>query len=459
MRLAFHDRDDETRRLDRFLRNTTAELVIVYGRRRCGKSTLLQRVLSPQQIYFQADQRETPLQLDSLATVLSARLTDFDKVRYRTWDQLLASLYARADRLVHVCLDEFPYLAQADPALPSILQRYIDRPTGRVAWILCGSSQRMMHGMVMDRSAPLYGRAREVLKIEPLSAGWVMHALALDATDAVKAYATWGGVPRYWELASEYGGQEEALEDLVWNPRGVLHEEPGRLLLDDLRSAVQPYSILSLIGNGCHRPAEISARMAKPLSSLARPLAQLCELGYVRRDVPFGDDRKKTRRALYRLNDPFLRFYFRFVLPYESPLAQGITREAVHGWQRDRQGFFAACWEDLCRAAVPWIPGFDPPYGAASAWSPIGDKQADVDVVALSLDRKSLLLGECKWSDRNRRFDLDAIDRRLREMGERVPMARGKRIVTSCWLGGTAQTTGRIDRLLTPDDVMAALIR
>ena len=312
----------------------------MYGRRRCGKSTLLQRVLKPQQCYFQADQRETPLQLESLAAELSRRLTDFDKVRYRTWDELLASLYARADRLLHVCVDEFPYLVQADPALPSILQRYIDRQAGRVAWILCGSSQRMMQGMVMDRRAPLYGRAREVLKIEPLSAGWVMHALALDATAAVRAYATWGGVPRYWELASEYGDQDEALEDLVWNPRGVLHEEPGRLLLDDLRSAVQPYSILSLIGSGCHRPAEISARMAKPLSSLARPLAQLCELGYVRRDVPFGEDPKKTRRALYRLNDPFLRFYFRFVLPYESSLARGITREAVHDWQRDRQGFF-----------------------------------------------------------------------------------------------------------------------
>ena len=459
MRIAFHDRDDETRRLHRFLRNATAELAVVYGRRRCGKSTLLQRVLSPQQIYFQADERETPLQLESLATVLSLRLTDFDKVRYRTWDELLASLYARADRLVHVCLDEFPYLVQADPALPSILQRYIDRQAGTVAWILCGSSQRMMHGMVMDRSAPLYGRAREVLKIEPLAAGWLMQALALDATDAVRAYATWGGVPRYWELASEYGDQDEALEDLVWNRRGVLHEEPGRLLLDDLRTAVQPYSILSLIGNGCHRPAEISARMVKSLSSLARPLAQLCELGYVRRDVPFGEDPKKTRRALYRLNDPFLRFYFRFVLPYESSLAEGITREAAHVWQQERQGFFAACWEDLCRAAVPWIPGFDPPYGAASAWSPTGGRQADVDVVALSLDRKSLLLGECKWSDRSRRFDLDAIDRRLRENGTRIPMARGKRVVTSCWLGGTARTTGHIDRLFTPDDVMRALTR
>ena len=455
----FYNRDDETRRLNRFLASGKAGLVVIYGRRRCGKSTLLQRALSDRHIYFQADKREVPLQLESLAAALARRLPDFDKVKYRTWDELLASLYARADRLMHVCIDEFPYLVQADPALPSVLQRYVDRPDGRIGWFLCGSSQRMMHGLAMDRKAPLYGRAREIIKLEPLSAGWLMPALALGAADAVKAYATWGGVPRYWELASEYANQEEALTDLVLEPRGVLHEEPSRLLLDDLRSAVQPYSILSLIGTGCNRPSEIAARMAKPLTSLARPLSHLCELGYVRRDVPFGESPKKTRRALYRLNDPFLRFFFRFVLPHESSLAQGIAREAVNHWQQERRHLIAACWEDLCRAAVPWIKAWDTSCGVASAWWQGGAKQAEVDIVAVSSDRKSLLLGECKWSDRKKRFDLNARDDQLRRKAELIPTTRGKRIITSCWLGGNARTTGRIDRLVTPDDVMSALMR
>jgi AAA+ ATPase superfamily predicted ATPase len=456
---AFYNREDEARRLNRFLSSGRGGLVVVYGRRRCGKSTLLQRVLSPEQVYFQADQRERPLQLEALAAALARRLPDFDKAKYRTWDELLASLYARADRLIHVCLDEFPYLVQADPALPSVLQRYIDRPDGRLGWILCGSSQRMMQGLVMDRRAPLYGRAREIVKIEPLAAGWLMAALRLSATDAVKAYATWGGVPRYWELAAEYDSQEAAMEDLVWNLRGVLHEEPGRLLLDDLRSAVQPYSILSLIGVGCHRPSEIAARLGKPLSSLARPLFQLCELGYVRRDVPFGEDAKKTRRALYRLNDPFLRLFFRFVLPHESSLAQGIVREAVLSWRHDRHHLFASAWEDLCRSAAPWMEGWDSPFGAASAWWRDEERQAEVDVAAVSLDRKSLLLGECKWSDGRKPFDLSAIDARLRQKAAFIPLAKGKRIVTSCWLGGSAKTSGRIDRLLAADEVMSALMR
>jgi len=459
MKRAFYNRDDEVRRLSRFLASGKPGLVVVYGRRRCGKSTLLQRVLSEEHTYFQADQRETPLQLESFAAGLAQQLNGFDAVRYRTWDELLTSLYARADQLIHVCLDEFPYLVQADPALPSILQKHLDRPDGQVAWFLCGSSQRMMQGLVLDRKAPLYGRAREIIKIDPLPAGWLMPALRLSAADAVRAHATWGGVPRYWELASEYGNQEEALMDLVWSPRGVLHEEPGRLLLDDLRSAVQPYSILSLIGTGCNRPSEIAARMEKPLSSLARPLAQLCELGYVRRDVPFGENDKKTRRALYRLNDPFLRFFFRFVLPHKSSLAQGITREAVHSWRRGRQHLLAACWEDLCRAAVPWLQEDDMSNGVASAWWSNGKEQAEVDIVSVSLDKKSLLLGECKWSERKKKLDLSAINRRLREHAEHIPTARGKRITTCCFLGGNAQTTGQIDRLLTPDQVMTALKR
>ena len=457
---AFYDREDEQRRLKRFLAAKGGGLAVLYGRRRCGKSTLLQRVLAGEEVHFQADQRETPLQLESLAGALAERLPDFNRVRYQSWDELLSSLYARTSgRRMTVCLDEFPYLAQADPALPSVLQRYLDREEGRVKWILCGSSQRMMHGLVLDRKAPLYGRAREILRIRPLSPGWVLPALRTNASEAVKAYALWGGVPRYWELAAEYATHEKALEDLVWDRGGILHEEPTRLLLDDLRSAVQPYSILSLVGTGCHRPSEVSARLGKPLSGLARPLAQLCELGYLRRDVPFGEKPRKARRVLYRVADPFLRFYFGFVLPHESSLAQGIVREALQSWKEQRNQHYAACWEELCRSAAPWVQGDIPAFGMASAWWQGAEQQAEVDLAALSLDKKCLLVGECKWSDRRKKYSLDAIDQELRDKAASMPMAKGKRVITSCWLGGSASATGHVDVLFTPDDVMAALTR
>jgi len=455
----FYNRDDESRRLERFIETEAGALAVVYGRRRCGKSTLLQRVLSGPHVYFQADQRETVLQLEAFAGAIGQKLVGFDKAEYRTWDALISSVVLRVDERLMICIDEFPYLVQSDPSLPSVMQRFIDRPESRIGWILCGSSQRMMHGLVLDKRAPLYGRAREILKIEPLAPGWVMKALQTGAVQAVDAYSVWGGVPRYWELAAEYSRQEEAMEDLVWNPRGILHDEPGRLLLDDLRSAVQPYSILSLIGMGCHRPSEIAARMGKPLSGLARPLAQLCELGYVRRDVPFGESSKKSRRALYRLKEPFLRFFFQFVLPHESSLAQGLMRPARDAWRRGRSQHVASCWEDLCRLAVPWLPKSEIAWGPASAWWADTKMQTEIDIVATSLDKKSLLVGECKWSNRKKRIDLDAMDRQLRRKAGEIPTARGKRIVTSCWLGGSVEATGCVDLLLAPEEVMGALKR
>jgi hypothetical protein len=455
----FYDREEETRRLRNFLRRTDGGLAVVFGRRRCGKSTLLQRVLSEEQVFFQADQRESSLQREALSRAVGARLKDFDRPVYRTWDDLLSSLYAQAPAGLCVCLDEFPYLVQSEPALPSILQRNIDRPGAQVSWILCGSSQRMMHGLVLDRSAPLYGRAQEILAIGALPAGWLVPALNVDPAEAVRAYAVWGGVPRYWELAAAYPTRASAIEDLVWNRLGVLHEEPARLLLDDLRSAVQPYSILSLIGTGSHRPSEIAARLGKPVSGLARPLAQLCDLGYVRRDVPFGEHPRKTRRTLYRLGDPFLRFYFRFVLPYASSLAQGLTREAEHAWSTQAADHVASCWEDLCRLALPWMKGWDPAFGPASAWWQGAGGQAEIDVAALSLDKTALLLGECKWSERKQVFDLDAMDRQLRQKATLMPSSRGRRVITSCWLGGAAEARGSIDRLVTERDVMKVLQR
>ena len=160
------------------------------------------------------------------------------------------------------------------PELPSVIQKYVDRAHRRGLHLLvAGSSQRMMQGLVLDRSAPLYGRATEILKIAPLTAGWIGEALSIDdSCDAVTAFAHWGGVPRYWELAKEYAGLAEAARSLVLDPLGVLHEEPGRLLLDDLRDTTQAASILSLIGRGCHRVSEIAGRLGKPATSLGRPL-------------------------------------------------------------------------------------------------------------------------------------------------------------------------------------------
>ena len=242
---------------------------MVYGQRRCGKSTLLRRVAGPQDVYFLSSQNDAALQRAALAAQIGQVVAGFDAAVYPSWDALLRNLADRTPRRLSLFIDEFPYLAQTSPELPSVLQGFLEGGGAkRVNLVLCGSSQRMMHGLVLDRDNASLWACREILKMRPLAAGWIREALKLDGAKAVESYAVWGGVPRYWELAREYRSLDAAVEGVVLDRNGVLHEEPLRLLLDNMRTAGQAQSLLSLIAAGCHRLSEIASRMEKPAGNI-----------------------------------------------------------------------------------------------------------------------------------------------------------------------------------------------
>lgn len=403
------------RRLTRFLRRGTGSLATMYGRRRCGKSRLLQEAIAADLgIYFLADEREPSLQRASLAREMARLLPGFSEVQYPDWEALLGRWWREAPRGTTLILDEFPALVSMDASLPSVVQRQHDLGKDQgVHLILCGSSQRMMQGLVLDRTAPLFGRSTEILKIDPLPAGWIREALPeLSATEAVEAFSLWGGVPRYWELAADFPDSWSALEDLVLDPLGVLHQEPLTLLLDDLRDPAQSASILELIGRGCHRPSELAARLEKPVTSLSRPLQRLVELGLVVRDRPFPGLEKRT---LYRLADPFLRFWFRFVAPNRSALARRLEG-MVASIRADLSLHVATVWEDLVRASVPGSTLFGLEWSEAQRW---WSKAAEVDVVAESTDGSALLVGTVKWEQRT------DVGRALGELERVIPLIPG----------------------------------
>lgn len=457
MSIPFLDRGAELGRLTAALGGGSPGLVALYGRRRCGKSTLLQRVVRPGDVYVLADQSEQALQIRTVAEALDAVMPGFSSAEYPTWDVLFRSMLARASRRFALMLDEFPYMVQRAPELPSTIQRLVDRAETRlVDWVLCGSSQRMMHGLVLNGSAPLYGRAREILKLSPLKAGWIMDALGLSAEQAVDAYAVWGGIPRYWELASEYERLDVAWRELALDRHGVLHEEPQRLLLEEMRSAVQARSLLMLIGGGCGRLSEIAARMNRPAVSLVRPLGLLIDMGLVRREMPWGESTRSSKRSVYRLADPFMRFYFRFVAPRQSLLELGKT-ESVADWVTGAMpGYVAEAWEDLARESLPSLKLGGQTWDVASRWwGPVGrGETAEIDVVAESVDGKAMLLGEVKGTVRAR--EAQAVAHRLDALAERLPCTQGRTIVKALW----ARTPVRgVDGLqvIGPKDVMGAL--
>jgi uncharacterized protein len=173
--LSFLNRHEEQDRLRRLLARREGSLGVLYGRRRCGKSRLLREILPAHPaIYYVGDDRENALQRAAVAAEISRLLPGFDRVTYPDWDALCARFWDTAPKGTVLIFDEFPALVATGPELPSVLQKYLDRYSERgLHLLLTGSSQRMMQGLVLDRSAPLFGRASEILKIPPLAAGWI----------------------------------------------------------------------------------------------------------------------------------------------------------------------------------------------------------------------------------------------------------------------------------------------
>lgn len=404
--MQFLDRRHERDRLDALLARAPG-LGVVYGRRRIGKTRLLVEWCHARDgTYAVADRSAPPLQRRYLAQALSARFPGLADPVWPDWGSLLAAI-ARAARSASwrgpLVLDELPYLVESSPEIASVLQRWIDHDAreARLVVVLAGSSQRMMQGLALDANEPLYGRASEVLRVGPLAAG---HATALPGVSSpreVLAFTTaWGGVPRYWELAASVAAPAPARVDaLVLDPAGPLHDEPDRLLLEELPPAEALRPVLDALGAGASRVSEVAARIGRPATSLQHPLARLAELGLVAREVPYGEPARSGKRSLYRIADPFLRLWFRVVAPHRAELAvvrpEGRRALLARHWT----ALEAATWEELCREAVPLLDG-STALGALGPWGPASrwwrGAEPEWDVVARSLDGRRWLVGEAR---------------------------------------------------------------
>lgn len=387
-------------------------LGVVWGRRRIGKTRLLVEWTARHNgLYTVADPSAAAIQRQYMAEAVAARFPGFGDVRYPDWRALLNRLAAEAKAAAWrgpVIFDELPYLAASSPELSGVLQRWIDheaREAGLVV-VLAGSSQRMMHGIALAASAPLFGRASQAFALQPLPPGYLGEALDLARpSDTVSAYAVWGGVPRYWELAQPYGRDLAlAVDNLVLDPLGPLHAEPDRLLMEELPPAASLRSVLDAVGMGAHRTTEIAARIGQPATSLSRSLARLAAMGLLERSVPFGESERSGKRALYRIGDPFVRAWFRLVAPHRALLAVATPAVRRDLWRRASGALTAQAWEVLCRRAVPQLANSDHALGPLGPWGVAGrfwhGDGPEWDVVAKSEDGKRLLLGEAKWFSR-----------------------------------------------------------
>jgi hypothetical protein len=311
-------------------------LAVVWGRRRIGKTRLLlewsERAGG---VYTVADQSAPDLQRAYFARAISQALPGFADVTYPDWERLLSRLAADAMSAAFtgpIVIDELPYLVAASPELPSILQRWIDHEAKRAKLriALAGSSQRMMQGLVLSHTAPLYGRARVTLDVTGLSPDHLRAAFGrLTPTAVVEHWAAFGGVPRYWELAAQRrGSARDRVLALALDPLGPLFAEPERLLLEESPPAVELRPVLDAIGAGAHRLSEIAGRLGRPATSLGHALDRLTGMALVHREVPYGESAKGGKRSLYKIDDPFLRLWFRAVAPNRAALTAGTPPHA-----------------------------------------------------------------------------------------------------------------------------------
>ena len=452
----FVNRETELSRLQLAIKQEKAQLVILYGRRRCGKSTLLKHLIDKNSVYFSADMRETPLQIRAFSERIEREIPGFSDPVYPGWDSIFRSLNRSLKNRITVCIDEFPYLVKNSPDLPSVLQNlHDDEAHSNFNLILCGSSQMMMHDMVLNRKAPLYGRAGEIMKINPMLVFHLMKYLKLTPVEAVTEYSIWGGVPLYWEIRKTSGSLDNALSHHVVNQYGLLTEEPERLFSDEIRTSVQAYTLLSLIGSGCHRLSELAARIGKPSTHLSAGLGFLTDLKYIRREIPFGESLRSTKKTLYKIDDPFLNFWFTFVVPEKSRIDLGLTYQALSHIKKNLPQFTSNAWEELCRQSVPYIFQ-DIEFKPASRWwgKGLDGIPLEIDVIAESADRKTLLAGESKWTEKT---DIAAEINSLMSKTVNLPFARRKKVIPALFLKYKPDVSPSGVLIFSPKEVVYAL--
>lgn len=226
-----------------------------------------------------------------------------------------------------------------------------------------------------------------------------------------------------------------------------------RLLLDDLNDSTLAISLLSLIGNGCHRLSELAARIRKPATQLTRPISNLVELGYVRRETPFGENEKKSKRGLYKIADPYLAFIFRYLEPYRSRLEMGATDPVFNEIKKTFSHHVGSIWEDLARFSTSRINIGGIEWQSAKRWWR-GSQDREIDVVCESIDQKHVLVGEVKWSDS---VDLGRALYRLKENATQLPIKKGQDLRFALWHKGKAGSKGEL-QCISPKTVLGALV-
>lgn len=383
--------------------------VVLYGRRRVGKTTLIKQFIQNKTaFYFLATEEVEVQSMKRFAGVLSRTTGNpmLQRVAFSDWMDLFRVIadYRPAEKKVLV-IDEFPYLVKTNGAFPSILQNAWDEilKDSSVMLILCGSLIGMMQKHTLSYDSPLYGRRTAQIRLTPIPFPEVYAAQQQPFTRAVEQYAITGGVPKYLEFFEAGEDLFQQVESVVLSKNGFLYEEPNFLLKDEVQSAINYFSIIKAIADGNHKLGKIAGVLNVETAALTPYLSILSDLGFIVKDTPITEKNpEKSRKGLYFISDNYVRFWFRYVYPFKGELELDNTQLVLEEIQKDFiQKFVAFAYEDICKAifaslcrkqAVPFVPSRIGGY-----WLNDLDSDTEIDVMAVDHQHKRIFAGECKY--------------------------------------------------------------
>jgi AAA+ ATPase superfamily predicted ATPase len=409
MALLFVGRKNELATLDRLWDAGGAQFLILYGRRRVGKTALLVHWMHQSRrrtLYWVATSDSALAQLRSFSQAVinfaNPRSPAPESFTYASWEQAWQEIarLASEERLA-LFIDEFTFLLETTPGIASHLQNFWDQVLRdcNLLLVISGSNLGMMKREFLAYQAPLYGRATAQLYLQPLPFGLIRAYFPnYSAVDRVALYAMFGGIPAYWERVDRRKSVSQNIKQQLLTANNLMQAEP-RLLLQDFISAPHTYlAVLTALANGSRTPKEIASYTGLPNVQAPKYLSVLNEAGFVERRTsmtaaPGG------RAGRYQISDPYLRFYFRFLANRQAQLALGVQDQALEEINRHMIDFIGThTWEELCREWVfrasgkgelPFLPD-----EVGSAWN----ASTQIDVAGINTMQKTLILGECKWT-------------------------------------------------------------
>ncbi len=412
----FIGRNTELKILDKLYCSNRFEFAVIYGRRRVGKTALINEFSRDKDtIFFTGVETNAKQNLENFSRCIMEYQTGFAvDSSFASFQAALEYVFqlAQEKRLVLV-IDEYPYVARALKSFDSTLQLLIDKnkDSSKLFLILCGSSMSYMEDNVLAYKAPLYGRRTAQLKIHPFDFFESCRYFEnFSGEDKALAYGIVGGTPQYLMQLDDRLSIEDNIKNTHLNPASSIFEEPNNLLKQEVREPAIYNAVITAIATGASKMSEISGKIDEDTSVCATYIKNLISLGIVKKEMPYGE--KSGRKTIYSIEDNMFRFWYRFVPGNTSLISRGAADLAYSRIAPELSAYMGGVFEEICKQYL-WrllLAGkCAVSFTELGRWwgtNPKTRTQEEIDI--MGTDKDSALFGECKWT--NDKVDLGVLE-------------------------------------------------